>query len=309
MYSPNLSDFTIPENDSHLLSDTSSRTGHGGDDLSLSELSIVPRAEHDGPMRRRPFSLLAQPAENDSALVDEDEEEGGEGGVVDQTMTQEDIENARKLAAKSREEKLQHDLYILKKLNSAFDVYKEALRATKSTTECVAEQLVHTNELLNKYMNILSKSEKVTKLMLDERWEGAEADDDELERERKEEEERRIREEEERILAEKLERERLQREEQERKEREEKERLAKEKSEASKAVSRGSGVRGVRGTRASMRGMRGTTGTSTRGTTGRGGTSIPTSGSGGISRSRPGSSASGTVRGTSRVGTNIPRKV
>ena len=39
----------------------------------------------------------------------------------------------------------------------------------------VAEQLVHTNALLNKYVTILSKSEKVTKLILDERWEGVDA--------------------------------------------------------------------------------------------------------------------------------------
>lgn len=34
---------------------------------------------------------------------------------------------------------------------------------------------MHTNALLDKYVSILSKSEKVVKLILDERWEGAEA--------------------------------------------------------------------------------------------------------------------------------------
>lgn len=33
----------------------------------------------------------------------------------------------------------------------------------------------HTNALLDKYVRILSKSEKITKLVLDERWQGAEA--------------------------------------------------------------------------------------------------------------------------------------
>lgn len=39
----------------------------------------------------------------------------------------------------------------------------------------IAERLQHTNALLDKYMSILSKSEQVTKLLLDERWQGADA--------------------------------------------------------------------------------------------------------------------------------------
>lgn len=38
----------------------------------------------------------------------------------------------------------------------------------------VAEQLADTDALLNKYINILGKSEAVTRLIFDERWEGAE---------------------------------------------------------------------------------------------------------------------------------------
>lgn len=136
------SDFHLSESGSRLLSESflgpsSLRTGHGGDDLSLSELSIHDRP----PPSRRKFSLFAQPPSpqhaDESAL--EDEEEGEEGDVgdntPDQTMRPEEVERAQRVAAKSREEKLQSDLYILKKLNAAFDIYKEALKETKSSTE------------------------------------------------------------------------------------------------------------------------------------------------------------------------------
>lgn len=36
-------------------------------------------------------------------------------------------------------------------------------------------QIEHTSKLLDKYETILSKSENVTRLILDERWQGAEA--------------------------------------------------------------------------------------------------------------------------------------
>lgn len=43
------------------------------------------------------------------------------------------------------------------------------------TPQRVAIQLDHTNSLLDKYVRILSKSEDVTRLIMDERWQGAEA--------------------------------------------------------------------------------------------------------------------------------------
>ena len=143
MDSFDLSNIDMPASGSRLLSEptpdissSSSRTGHGGDDLSLSELELSDRPQSKSA-RRRPFSLLAQPQSPDeSAVADEDAEEA-EGGP-NETMTQEEIEKARKVAAKTREEKLQHDLFVLKKLNSAFEVYKDALRETKSSTEVSA---------------------------------------------------------------------------------------------------------------------------------------------------------------------------
>ncbi|OSD06799.1 hypothetical protein PYCCODRAFT_1403572 [Trametes coccinea BRFM310] len=316
MDSFDLSNLQMPQSGSRLLSEptpdissSSSRTGPGGDDLSLSELSLSERTRTKSA-HRRPFSLLAPPQSpeaDESAVADEDAEDAEGGAGMDATMTQEDVEKARRLAAKSREEKLQHDLFVLKKLNSAFEVYKEALRETKSSTDRVAIQLQHTNALLDKYVRILDKSEKITKLILDERWEGADADEEQLDREEREAEERAHREEEERLLAEQRERKRLEREQREREERELRERLEREKAEAARSAPRGSGVRGVRGTRASMRGMRGVSrvapAPSTRGTA-RGGS---VSGSGGSGIKRPTSSV--PTRATSTAGRGgIPRR-
>lgn len=151
MDSPNLSELNFERSGSRLLSESSllpsssssslSRTGPGGDDLSLSELSLSERPQ-PAPSRRPKFSLLAQPlplkpsapSGEDSAIAEEDADENAEVGL-DHTMTQEDVERAKKLAARTREEKMQHDLFILKKLNSAFEVYKEALKEAKSGTE------------------------------------------------------------------------------------------------------------------------------------------------------------------------------
>lgn len=139
-------DFDVSQSGSHLLSESydlpntsasSSRTGTGVDDLSLSDLALDDRPR---TFRRRPFSLLAQarspePIVNDeSAIAEEDEGEAHEG-VLDHTMTQEDIEKAKKLSAKAREEKLQNDLFILKKLNSTLELYKDALKEMRSSTE------------------------------------------------------------------------------------------------------------------------------------------------------------------------------
>ncbi|EIW63379.1 uncharacterized protein TRAVEDRAFT_56409 [Trametes versicolor FP-101664 SS1] len=314
MDSFDLSNLQMPQSGSQLLaeptpdiSSSSSRTGHGGDDLSLSELSLSERAQSK-PGHRRPFSLLARPESPDESAVADGDAEESEEPDMDGTMTQEDLEKARKLAAKTREEKLQHDLFTLKKLNAAFEVYKEALRETKSNTDLVAVQLQHTNALLDKYVRILDKSEKITKLILDERWQGAEADEEQLDREEQEAEERAQREEEERILAEQRERERREREQREREEKELRERLEREKAETAKSVSRGSGVRGVRGTRASMRGLRGVSRVaaptpSTRGIP-RGGT---TTGSGGSGIRRPATTSSTRASATSGRG-GIPRR-
>lgn len=142
------SDFHLSESGSRLLSESllypsnSSKTGHGGEDLSLSELSLNDNLPNPQPPSRRKFSLFAQPpsplhgkGNDESALLEEEIEGDDEEGNLDQTMKPEDIEKARRTNEKTREEKLQSDLYFLKKLNAAFDVYKEALKETKSSTE------------------------------------------------------------------------------------------------------------------------------------------------------------------------------
>lgn len=56
--------------------------------------------------------------------------EGEEGGEDEEAQ----IRRARK-AARTREEKLQNDLFLLKKLDGAFSLYTDALRTTQSSTE------------------------------------------------------------------------------------------------------------------------------------------------------------------------------
>ena len=132
MFSPDSTDISIPSYASRLLSESpphpsTSQTGHGGDDLSLSELAIA-----DRPDFQRPFSLLARqelPIEGDAILGSGSDDEGG--GV----KGDEDVEGMSKQAMKDREEKLQSDLFILKKLNASFLVFREALDDTSSANE------------------------------------------------------------------------------------------------------------------------------------------------------------------------------
>lgn len=140
MDSSEFSHISLPSHD-RLLSESmvfpsGSHSEPDNSDLSLSDLSLG----HDRPKDKRPFSLLARPPQEESAIADDEEQ--GKGGL-DATMTQEDLENARRQAARTREEKLQHDLFILKKLNSAFEVYKGALREAKSATDVCSIIMTH----------------------------------------------------------------------------------------------------------------------------------------------------------------------
>lgn len=47
--------------------------------------------------------------------------------------------------------------------------------SVESLVQQVATQLAQTDALLDKYVNMLGKSEAVAKLIFDEQWEGAEA--------------------------------------------------------------------------------------------------------------------------------------
>ncbi|KDQ57463.1 hypothetical protein JAAARDRAFT_58075 [Jaapia argillacea MUCL 33604] len=305
------SNFTLPASGSQLLSvsplfPSSSNTGPGGDDLSLSELSPSYHAK-PGPLRKR-FSLFARPRDEESLDIEdaddlventiraeveagEDEGEGEDEEVV--------VERERRVVTRTREEKLQHDLFILRKLNESFAVYNEALAEAKTATEKVSAQVRETNVLLDRYVGLLSRSDEISRLIFDEKWNGADMDQEIIEQEEREAEEKARREEEERALAEQRELERLEKEEQERAAREERERLERETKV--KPVGRGSGVTGVRGTRASMRGMRASTGgnrpTSVASSTTSSGGRIPTKPRG----------ASTTARGTG-IARGVPRR-
>ncbi|KII92473.1 hypothetical protein PLICRDRAFT_695827 [Plicaturopsis crispa FD-325 SS-3] len=289
------SDFSLPSSNARLLSESppvhssSSNTS----DLSISELSLS-----DKP-KPKPFSLLAHPTQAAEALLsrgggsDEEDDDGAfdatirrddVGGEAEESP--EEVEKRARLDAQKREEKLQNDLFILRKLNSAFALYSEALQSAQSGAERIMAQLEQTDALLNKYSNILDKSEAVTRLIFDERWEGAEVDEEVMEQEIAAAQEKARREAEERALAAQRERERIEREERERQIREQQERERREKAVPTTKVG-GSGVRGVRGTRASMRGTaRGTRGApATRGRSS-GGNSAQTD-SGGTAAKRP----------------------
>ncbi|KAG6869118.1 hypothetical protein C0993_001683 [Termitomyces sp. T159_Od127] len=249
------SDILFPASESQLLSQSllpsssSSRTGIG-DDLSLSELSLTDRT----PVAQKIFSLLAPTKESfithPNCSADDEEVDVTEETKQDKRGGEHD----KRHAAKLYEDKLQSDIFILKKLNASFALFDEALQDTGSANQRVAMQLEQTDALLNKYISILSKSEEFTQLIFDQQWQGADADEEALEHERIAQIEEARRDAEEKALAKQQEEERRKREAQEQIEREERERVERiEREKKEKAVVRG-GIRGVRGTRASMRG-------------------------------------------------------
>ena len=98
-------------------------------DLSSSDLLSV----HDLPQGDRDRN------QSHTADDEHDENEGTKGlregeGEGEDGEEEAEIRRARK-AARMREEKLQNDLFLLKKLNSAFSLYTDALQATQSSTE------------------------------------------------------------------------------------------------------------------------------------------------------------------------------
>lgn len=135
------SDIVFPASGSRLLSESpilsSSHTGPGGDDLSISELSLPDRTA----IFDKPFTLLA-PLQDDPTTPtrsnshenrdhDVEFEDDGEDDVDDVEQS----EQEKRLAAKVREEKLQSDIFILKKLNASFATFHEALQDTGSANQ------------------------------------------------------------------------------------------------------------------------------------------------------------------------------
>lgn len=137
MWDPDVSDMTFSADGSRLLSESSlmasestssSHTRHEQGELSLSDLSLRDRDD----IMSKPFSLLAQsepvtPPQQTSTLGEvEDEGEGYE---------ETSLEHTEKQTGKAREEKLQNDVFILKKLNASFSAFNEAMEATGSIND------------------------------------------------------------------------------------------------------------------------------------------------------------------------------
>ena len=90
-------------------------------DLSISELSLSDQT-------LKPFTLLAPP-EPETDSEDSEESEASEEPVAQQAQ--------KHSSAKAREEKLQSDIFILRKLNASFELFNEALQDTGSANQVV----------------------------------------------------------------------------------------------------------------------------------------------------------------------------
>ncbi|KZS98460.1 hypothetical protein SISNIDRAFT_546403 [Sistotremastrum niveocremeum HHB9708] len=237
-----------------------SLTGPGGADLSLSELSINDLPSTSKPTSQ-PFSLFAQSMptsvhdeRQEQDLSEELQEEYSDEEEGDVPVGEErPAVGGPSASVRSRDERLQNDLYILRKINATFAQYNEALRETQTSTERVESQLKETNILLDKYVGLLWQTEQSSRLLFDPEFEGGEKDEEILEalRAEKEEKERReklAREEAARLHQQRLEQERIEQEESRRKE--------TEKAARNTAAIRGvRGVRGVRGIRPPTTGL------------------------------------------------------
>ncbi len=169
MHSSDSSDLSLLASGSQLLAEQPlSSTGAGGEDLSVSELSLSDRTV----TLAKGNDLPTPPQEG--ALEDEDVE-------------------SKRASDRTRENKLQSDLFILKKLNASMTLFNEALDNTGSANEVrtpvlfqdgkgihcdgqrIARQLAQTDQLLNKYIKTLSRTEDFARIIFDDEWHGADA--------------------------------------------------------------------------------------------------------------------------------------
>jgi len=105
----------------------------------LSESPLVGRSNHPDLSSSDLLSEhdVSRGDRSQSHAVDEEQDEDEVEEALREAEGEDEeaqIRRARK-AARMREEKLQNDLFLLKKLNSAFSLYTDALRATQSSTE------------------------------------------------------------------------------------------------------------------------------------------------------------------------------
>ncbi|GHJ84814.1 hypothetical protein NliqN6_1216 [Naganishia liquefaciens] len=158
-----------------------------------------------------------------------------------------------------REERLKAALFELKKMNTVFENYANALEASRHHNERLARRTAQTSQLLDQYVALLSQTEHTQRLILDKRWTGL-TDDTRL---AEEEERMRIEEEYRRQQEEELNRQReLDLQQQREREREAKERAATLANNSALSMQRPNVSRLGMG-----RGTRGTTVSGTRGTT------------------------------------------
>lgn len=107
----------------------------------LSESPLIGRSNHSD-LTSSDLLSVRDPSQGDRSQSHAVDEERGEEDEVEEDLREEadgedeeaQIRRARK-AARTREEKLQNDLFLLKKLNGAFSLYTDALRATQTSTE------------------------------------------------------------------------------------------------------------------------------------------------------------------------------
>jgi len=138
----------------NISSGTSFSYDNREDDLSLSDLSLNDQTA----IMSKPFSLLARPESEPELRTPQrdrthsrNDDEGTKDDLNEEVIDQLEEEDKRKQAAKLREEKLQSDVFILKKLNASFEMFKEALEDTGSANE-VRNTLLLTPLLLTHYI-------------------------------------------------------------------------------------------------------------------------------------------------------------
>ena len=136
MYNSDESDLTFPVDGSRLLSEpslmasesVSSHIGSTHQDISLSDLSLKDRDD----VMSKPFSLLSRPEHVTPLSQSRELGDLTDMGHGDEA---EDQEASSRQSAKAHEEKLQNDIFILKKLNTVFSAFNEALDATGSIND------------------------------------------------------------------------------------------------------------------------------------------------------------------------------
>ena len=106
-------------------------------DTSRLRLTKTHEIEDDGPLLRRTSEdVIVEALEVDDDDENElDEDQGSDPNKRRLETDAEDAEIIKRAAERTREERLRHDLYVLKKLNSAFFTFNDALKETKSGTE------------------------------------------------------------------------------------------------------------------------------------------------------------------------------